>query len=114
MKLVTVVLSLILLSGCAARVVVPNDPGGHRAALCAEQADAEVPTTWMIVQEIADKSPHPRLTKMNFALALYWPLGIVSSFGMGWVAVQRGKHQHYQAAFDRCLAETMPGPKVEK
>ena len=107
-RLAAFALLAALLAGCAGQVVVPNDPGGHRAARCAERAEAAVPTTWAIVQEIADQRPHPGLAKVGFAVALYWPPGLVSSFGMGWVAVHQGKQRHYQAAFDRCLAETMP------
>jgi len=110
MKLVAIVVSLILFSGCAARVVVPNDPGGHRAALCAEKARAAVPSAWTVVEEIAAQSPYPSLTKAHMAVLMYWPLG----FGMGWLAVHDGKKKHYEAAFDRCLVETLPGPKVEK
>jgi hypothetical protein len=42
-----------------------------RTALCAEAARAAVPSAWTIVEEIAEKSPYPTLTKARMAILMY-------------------------------------------
>ncbi len=46
-----------------------NGFGG--TALCAEAARAAVPSAWTIVEEIAEKSPYPTLTKARMAILMY-------------------------------------------